>query len=147
MRRETLADVALDIGLGTHMRLAKGERDSGGAKKPALLANTCEAVIGALFVDGGLEVATQFVRENWANRMVELKVAPIDAKTQLQELANARGNEIPKYSLVRCEGLAHSPIFTMEVSLESFGKATGSAGSKRNAEQEAAARLLQKITG
>lgn len=147
VRRETLAEVARDIDLGPHMRLAKGEREAGGAQKPAILANTCEAVIGALFLDGGLEAASRFIHRNWDQRAEALVRAPTDAKTQLQEWAHARGKPAPSYTLIDREGAAHDPIFTMEVSVEDCGAARGQGSSKRNAEQVAAGMLLEEIEG
>ena len=145
VRRETLADVALAIGLGPYLHLAKGERVAGGAGKPAILANTCEAVIGALFLDGGLPAASRFIHQYWDERADALVRAPMDPKTELQELAHAMGMMAPTYSLIEREGAAHDPTFTIEAAVDGHPTAQGRGGSKRVAEQAAAAALLVEI--
>ncbi len=147
VRQETLAEVANRIDLGGHMRFAKAEREAGGGAKPALLANACEAVIGALFLDGGIEAAAAFVHRYWDALAEELTTAPKDAKTRLQELAHARGLTPPAYREVGREGPPHEPVFTIEVAVEGIGTADGRGSAKRAAEQEAAAALLGQIEG
>ena len=114
VRRETLANVARAINLGPHLHLAKSERVAGGAQKPAILANTCEAIIGALFLDGGLCAASRFIHRYWDERADALVRAPKDAKTQLQEWAHSMGMVPPTYSLIAREGAPHDPVFTIE---------------------------------
>ncbi len=145
VRQETLADVANRIDLGDHMWFAKAEREAGGGAKPALLANACEAVIGALFLDGGVEAAASFVHRYWDALAEELTTAPKDAKTRLQELAHARALQPPAYREVSREGPPHEPVFTIEVSVDGIGAAEGKGSAKRVAEQEAAAALFAQI--
>jgi ribonuclease III len=145
VRRETLAIVAEEIGLGPHIRFARGERDSGGGAKPALLANACEAVIAALFLDGGLEAAAHFIHQFWDKLAEELTTAPKDAKTSLQELAHARSAPAPVYRETDRSGPPHAPVFTIEVEVGNLGTATGEGSSKRIAEQMAAETLYNKI--
>lgn len=147
VRRETLAEVAHEVGLGDHLKLARSEVESGGRDKPAILANACEAVIAALYLDGGLTAAADFIGRYWEPRMAALTKAPKDAKTSLQEWGHARGLEPPSYSVVEQTGPAHLPQFTIEVSLAEFAPARGCGSSKRNAEQAAAAALLAVLEG
>ena len=147
VRRETLVDVAREIDLGAHLNLAKGERGAGGADKPAILANACEALIGALFLDGGLNVASQFIHRYWDSKTIALVRAPLDAKTKLQEWAHSKGMNSPTYKLINQEGAAHDPTFTIEAAVNGYAAAQGRGSSKRIAEQEAAAALLAEIDG
>ena len=147
VRRETLAEVAGEIGLEDYLRLAKGEEAAGERQNPALLANACEAVIGALYLDGGLAVAWAFVERLWAARLEADARPPQDAKTALQEWAQARALRLPKYREVGRKGPAHEPYFTLEVEVGGQQPARGEGRSKRLAEQAAAARLLARLQG
>jgi len=147
VRRETLAEVAGEIGLDDYLRLAKGEEAAGERRNPALLANACEAVIGALYLDGGLAVAWAFVERLWGARLEAEARPPQDAKTALQEWAQARALGLPKYCEVKRVGPAHEPHFTIEVEVGGQQPARGEGRSKRLAEQAAAARLLARVRG
>ncbi|HJP23627.1 MAG: ribonuclease III [Alphaproteobacteria bacterium] len=147
VRRETLAEVAQEVELGDHLKLARSEVDSGGRDKPAILANACEAVIAALYLDGGLAAAAGFIGRYWEPRMAALTKAPKDAKTRLQEWGHARAHEPPTYVVVEQSGPAHLPQFTIEVTLADYERARGSGSSKRSAEQVAAAALLDVLEG
>ena len=145
VREETLAEVAQTIGLGDHVRLSVGERDQGGRDKHAILADVAEAVIGAIYLDGGLDAARSFVRRRWADPMARDPVPPKDAKTALQEWAQGRGLPLPDYRVVDRSGADHAPQFTVEVTVTGAGQAEGRAGSKRLAERKAAAALLTSL--
>ena len=145
VRRETLAGVARDMNLGAYLDLGKSERDGGGADRPALLANACEAIIGALYLDGGLGAAARFIHRYWDDRVDALVQAPKDAKTRLQEWAHAASLEPPAYTLVTREGADHDPTFTIEAFVPGLSARRGRGGSKREAEQAAAAALLAGI--
>jgi len=145
VRRETLAEVASEIGLEDHLRLARGEEAAGERHNPALLANACEAVIGALYLDGGLAAAQRFVEPLWRPHLEADARPPQDAKTALQEWAQGRGLDLPDYREVGREGPAHEPHFTVEVAVEGQEPARGEGRSKRLAEQAAAARLLASV--
>ena len=145
MRRETLAEVAGEIGLGQHLRLGRSESISGGRKKAAILADAIEAVIAALYLDGGMAAAKAFIAAHWQGRLAELTATPTDAKTRAQEWAQARGLAPPTYSLMAQSGPDHAPVFTVEAGLETGEAATGQAGSKKLAEQEAAAALMERL--
>ncbi len=147
VRRETLAEVAGAIGLDDYLRLAKGEEAAGERRNPALLANACEAVIGALYLDGGLAVAWAFVERLWGARLEADARPPQDATTARQEWAQGRALGLPKYREIGRKGPAHEPYFTLEVEVEGQQPARGEGRSKRLAEQAAAARLLARLQG
>lgn len=146
VRRETLARVAGDIGLPAHIQLAKGEEEAGGRSNPALLADCCEAVIGALYADAGFDVAARFVTERWTSLMDEAASPPKDAKTALQEWAQGRGKPLPAYTTVCMEGPPHDPIFSVAVEVDGLETVTGVGPSKRAAEQAAAKAMLENVT-
>ena len=145
VRREALARVAADIGLARHIVLAPGEEEAGGRDNPSLLADTCEAVIAALFLDSGWETAARFVRSRWEPLMAEDVEPPVDAKTTLQEWAQGRGLALPAYSVVERLGLAHAPTFTVEVRVKGRDPARATGSSKRAAEQGAAKAMLDAL--
>ena len=142
VRRETLAQVAETIGLGAFLRLSKGEREAGGGANPTILSDAMEAVIAALFLDGGLPAAARFIRGHWEALAEDLEFPPTDAKTRLQEWAHAHVKAPPAYREIAREGPAHRPTFTVEVALDGRAPASGSGRSKREAEQAAAAAML-----
>lgn len=145
VRRETLADVASEIGLGGFLRLGRSEASSGGRKKAAVLADAMEAVIAALYLDGGLPAARAFVLARWQARIDAPAKAPMDAKTRLQEWVQARGQRPPDYTVTGREGPDHAPQFTVEARLETGEAATGTAPSKKQAEQRAADAILRLL--
>ena len=145
VRRESLARVAESIGLAENIRLSRGEEDAGGRKNPGLLADACEAVIAALYLDGGIDVAATFIRDQWDAMVAEDVRPPKDAKTELQEWAQARGLALPRYREVGREGPAHAPMFSIEVSLADRTPASASGPSKRAAEQAAAEAMLEEL--
>ena len=109
VRRETLADVASSLGLPPLIELSRGEEDAGGRQNPAILADVCEALIGAMYRDGGMRAARAFIRRNWLDRMCGMEKPPKDAKTELQEWAQGRGLELPEYREVGRSGPDHAP--------------------------------------
>lgn len=146
VKQESLARFAQSLGLGDFIQLSRSERDSGGAGKPAILADACEAVVAALYLDGGLKVAERFVRRYMEPLLGDFATgAAKDAKTALQEWAAARGLAAPRYEVVSQEGPPHEPHFTVAVRLGNGEPETGKGGSKRAAEQEAAGRLLTRL--
>ncbi len=145
VRRETLAEVAGDLGIAAHLRLAKGEDEAGERRNPAILADACEAVIGALYLDGGLEVARRIVEKALEPYLNSAVKPPQDAKTALQEWAQARALPLPHYREVGREGPPHQPLFSIEVSVEGHAPETGKGRSKRIAEQTAAQALLKRL--
>jgi ribonuclease III len=142
VRREALARVAERIGLGRYLRLSRSEAAAGGAGNPGILADACEALIAAIYLDGGFEAASAFVRRFWEPLIEEMEEPPRDPKTALQEWAQARGLPLPTYELVATTGPDHAPLFTVMVSVVVGDPATATASSKRLAEARAAAILL-----
>lgn len=145
VRRETCADVARQIDLGAVLKLGRSEMKSGGRRKEALLADAMEAVIAAVYQDGGFEAARDVIMHLWGKRVGNVADDARDAKTSLQEWAQARGEVPPLYVEVNRTGPDHQPIFTIEVRLASGPSEQATAGSKRHAEQAAAAALLKKV--
>jgi ribonuclease-3 len=146
VRRETLARVAEQIGLGHYLLLSRTEQArSGAAANPALLADACEAVIAAIYLDGGFEAAATFVRREWEPLIAEMTGPPHDPKTALQEWSQARGLGLPRYELVAARGPDHAPLFTVAAHVAGVEAATATASAKRAAEAAAAAALLSRI--
>lgn len=145
VRRETCADVARDLDLGAVLKLGRSEMKSGGRRKEALLADAMEAVIAAVYQDGGFQVARDMVVRLWGARINDVEDDARDAKTALQEWAQGRGEQPPAYVEVARKGPDHQPVFTIEVRLESGAAEQATAGSKRHAEQAAAKALLDKV--
>jgi ribonuclease III len=145
VRRETCADVAREIDLGAVLKLGRSEMKSGGRRKEALLADAMEAVLAAVYLDAGLEAARAVALRLWAGRIAGVEVDARDAKTALQEWAQARGAPPPDYVEVGRSGPDHQPMFVIEVRLSTGAAAQASAGSKRQAEQAAAQALLDRL--
>lgn len=145
VRRDALADVAAHIDLANHVAVSAGEEGAGGRDNPALLADACEAVIAALYLDGGLVVAESFIRDQWRPLIDADPTPPQDSKTALQEWAQARGLALPAYRELDREGPAHAPQFRVEVSVAGQASESGIGGSKKAAETAAADTLLQRI--
>ena len=142
VRRDTLVRVAREIDLGACLKLSKGESDAGSRESPTLLADACEAVIAALYLDGGLAVARPFIERYWNPLVEEAETPPRDAKTALQEWAQGRKLPLPSYKTVAIEGPSHEPHFTVAVSVEGKAPIEARGRSKRAAEQAAAELLL-----
>lgn len=144
VRNETCAEVATALELGQAIRLGGGEAQSGGREKAAILGDVCEAVIGALHLDGGIEAAQRFIHDNWRGRMLSWRGPLRDAKTTLQEWAQARGLATPTYEIVDRSGPDHAPVFVVEVEIDKHTPARGEGRSRRDAEKEAATVLLRR---
>ena len=144
VRKETCAAVAREIGLGDVLRLGRSEMMSGGRRKEALLADALEAVIAAVYLDGGFAPAKALVLRLWGDRIASVREDARDAKTALQEWAQARGQTPPAYVELGREGPDHAPLFTIEARLADGTAARARAPSKRQAEQAAAKALLDR---
>jgi ribonuclease-3 len=144
VRKEACADVARAIDLGTVIRLGASESNAGGRGRTAILADVCEALVGAVYLDGGYEAAAAMIGRLWGERM-RTPTRPLrDSKTVLQEWAQARGLPTPNYREVERKGPDHNPEFRVTVELPKFAPAEGSGRSKRAAEQAAAAAMLTR---
>jgi ribonuclease-3 len=144
VRGETCADVARALDLGAVVRLGGSEAHTGGRRSAAILADVCEALIGAVFLDGGYGAAADFIGRFWRDRMLMPQRPLRDAKTILQEWAQARGLPTPSYREVARTGPHHDPEFRIAVELPAFAPAEGQGRSKRAAEQAAAAAMLAR---
>ncbi len=138
----SLARVAAKCNLATHIHTSQAQRAD--ATDTAVLADACEAIIGALYLDGGLEAADAFIGAHWDTVMRADIAPPKDPKTALQEWAQGRGLPLPSYRVVASEGPPHAPAFVMGVTVEGLGEATGTGRSKRLATASAAAALLRQ---
>jgi ribonuclease III len=147
VRRETCAEVALEWEVGPHVVLGPGEAQAGGRKKAAILSDIAESLIGAIFIEAGFETARQLVARSWKARMNAVLEPERDAKTSMQEWAQARALSAPSYVEVDRSGPPHAPRFTIQVSLEGYEPAHGSAPSKRAAEQAAAQAFMARWAG
>lgn len=147
VRKETCADVAREIALGDVLKLGRSEMLSGGRRKQALLGDAMEAVIAAVYLDGGFTAARALVLRLWDKRIDRIEKDARDAKTALQEWAQARGMTPPRYVETARSGPDHAPVFTIEARLPSGETASATAGSKRQAEQTAAQALLEAVEG
>lgn len=140
--KDACAAVARQIELGPFIFMSEGEASAGGREKSTILADACEALLGALFCDAGLEAASRFIRDHWGPRLCVSDAAPLDAKTALQEWAQARKLDLPRYVEVSAVGPDHAPSFTAEVRIDGLQPSRGEGPSKRAAEQAAANAML-----
>jgi len=145
VQQEALVSVAQSIGLAEHLKLSAGEIKSGGHKKEKILADAVEALLGAIYLDGGFKAAAAFIVRFWGEMLQGQTLPPEDAKSLLQEWAQGRGLPLPEYKLLGKSGSDHAPSFEIEVSVESVGSTSATAASKRTAEKEAALKMLEKI--
>jgi ribonuclease-3 len=146
VRRETLARVAAGFGLDRYVVLSPSEAAAGAARNPSILADIMEAVIAAIYLDGGFTAAAAFIERFWQPVLAEMDGPPRDAKTTLQEWAQGRGLPLPDYRLVTTSGPDHALQFTVAVSVKGLDEASAAASSKRSAETAAAALLLERLT-
>jgi ribonuclease-3 len=146
VRWEACARIAEEIGLWDHLILTRSEAAGGRARGP-IIGSACEAVIAALYLDGGMEAARGFIERLWQPMFDDPGADSRDAKTRLQEWAQARGRDsaAPVYTLKTQTGPDHAPRFVVEVRVTGVEPLTGEGGSKRQAEQDAATRLLARI--
>lgn len=145
VNRDSLAGVARAVGLSRFLRLSAGEAQAGGGDNPAVLADAFEAVVAAIYRDGGIEKARAFLVERFAPLVTKLAIPPQDAKTALQEWAQSRGLPLPVYRTLQMTGPAHRPRIEVEVKVGDKPPETASGSSRRAAEQSAAASLLAKV--
>ena len=145
VRKETCADVARSIGIGTLLKLGRSEMISGGRRKEALLGDAMEALIAAVYRDGGFSKAQALILRLWNTRITSVKADARDPKTALQEWAQARKGPPPNYVELSRSGPDHAPQFEIEVRLHTGEAAQAKAGSKRHAEQAAAKLLLERL--
>jgi ribonuclease-3 len=145
VRETTLARISAKLELGGEMFLSTSEQRSGGRKKKAMLADVLEAVIAALYLDGGYNVARKFIEREWRDSVAGAPRPPEDPKTRLQEWSQGRGQGLPVYELVSRSGPDHAPEFMVSVTIDGFDTVTVSGESKRKAEKKAAELMMRQI--
>ncbi len=143
--QEPMAEIGLELGLDSALMLCAGTEKDNGRSNPSILADACEAVIGAVFADAGFGPAQALVERLWSARIDSTVRPPRDAKTALQEWAQGRGLPLPEYSVISQQGPSHAPVFRIRVAVAEAGSAEAEGASKRNAERAAAASLLAEI--
>lgn len=143
--KETLVDIAKLIDLGQFMAMKRERSSSENKRLETLLADGCEALIGALYLDGGLEVARSFIRHYWKDLLNSTPEPPRDSKSLLQEWIQGKGKPHPTYVVVDSSGPAHAPHFIVQVSIEGMEPTIGEGSSKRLAEKDAAQNMLNMI--
>ncbi|MFH1546250.1 MAG: ribonuclease III [Patescibacteria group bacterium] len=147
VKGETLAEVAAELNFGEHLKLSKGEARSGGAEKPYLLANVFEAVLGAVYLDGGFEKAKKIIEKFLLSKLSKIieEGGQFDAKSEFQELAQEKLAVTPEYKVLSASGPDHAKIFEMGAfaGKDLFGR--GQGASKQAAEQKAAEEALKKL--
>lgn len=144
VRREACASVARQIDLGSHLILSPSEADNGGRDKDTILADAMEALLAAIFLDGGFLKARAAVRMLWGPQCGQTSDRDQDAKSALQEWAQGRGMPLPRYIEISRIGPDHAPVFTAEVQIDGTRPARGEGASKRAAEQAAASAVLAR---
>lgn len=142
VRKETCASVAQDLDLGRYVIMSGGEEDSGGRGKTTILGDACEAILGAVFLDGGFDQSSRVIRGLWGPYVGSTESVPADAKSALQEWAQGRGLPLPRYIEVARQGPDHAPHFIAEVQIAGLESARGDGRNKRVAEQTAASVML-----
>ena len=145
VRRETCAEIAREWELAAHLRVGQAERRSGLRNREAILADVCEAVIAAIWLDGGFEAARTLVEKSFGPRVMHEGAAVRDAKSTLQEWALGLGLGTPDYESVSRSGPDHKPVFKIAVSVKGYENAFGEGPSKRVAEQNAARAFMARL--
>ena len=143
--RATCAEVARDIGVPERMRLGKQAREDGAQDSDNVLGDAVEALIGAVFLEGGFEPAEEVVQRLWAARIGDQEKAPKHPKSALQEWAAANDRRPPAYEVIGRSGVSHAPTFQVQVGIKGIGEALGEGTTKQEAETEAAKALLDKL--
>lgn len=140
--RATCAEVAAELEIAPFIIMGSSEKLGGGKRKSAILANVCEAIIAAIYLDGGLKAVFGFFKAHWGGRLATLTTAPLDPKTALQEWAQGQRLALPKYRTVERTGPDHRPHFVVEVAVDGYAPQEGEGLSKKAAEHEAAEQFL-----
>lgn len=144
VRKETCAKVARQLGLGDALLISSAEDKQGGREKTSILGDACEALIAAIYLDGGYAEIKRFYDEFWQPLLAEVvKKSAKDPKTELQERAMASNQGLPAYEILDRSGPDHRPLFVIEVTVPGIGSAKGTGKSKRDAERFAATHLLE----
>ena len=146
VRKETCADIARELDFAAVLRLSKSEEKQKGTDKTSILGDACEAVIAAIYLDGGFTAVETFYAEHWSDRVHSIiSESAKDPKTELQECSVHSGYGQPEYHVLSRKGPDHRPVFEVEVIVDGFGTETAQGASKKIAERQAAAELLARL--
>jgi ribonuclease-3 len=148
VNQSSLFEIARELALGERLRLGEGEMKSGGFRRPSILADALEALLGAVYLDAGFEAVRASVERLLGERLERAGRNPVDKdpKTELQEHLQGRRLQLPRYAVMKTEGEAHDQTFTVECRVDDLALvATGTGASRRAAEQAAAAGVLAKL--
>ncbi|MDA0782350.1 MAG: ribonuclease III [Rickettsiales bacterium] len=145
VRGEALVSVARKLNIGEFIKMTQGEEVMGGRDNSSNIENTLEAIIGAIYIDSGLESARDFISRHWIELVDNMKEPPKDPKTELQEWSQGRGLPIPEYKVIKQTGPSHDPFFEISVKVEGVEEVTADGNSKKKAEKNAAKKLLKII--
>ncbi|MBO0613553.1 MAG: ribonuclease [Pseudomonadota bacterium] len=149
VNENALAGIAVELTIGDFLRLGSGELKSGGFRRKSIIADAFEAIVGCIYLEQGMEVAKKFVLTAYGDRLDNLPAEDTlkDPKSRLQEFLQSRGHELPDYTLIDTQGEAHRQTFTAECVIPKLNiRTTGTSGSRRKAEQEAAGLAFQQVT-
>lgn len=139
-----LAEIATEMELGKYMKFSDSEKAAGGAENDNILADGVEALLGALYLDGGIEKCRALVEKYWTGRFDQMVAPPQHPKTQVQEWAQGQGLPLPLYEISDRSGPDHAPVFIIKLSVEGFEPVTAEGRSRQAAEKEAAAAFIAK---
>lgn len=148
VKGETLAELALNLDLGDFLQLGPGELKSGGYRRKSILSDAMEAIIGAIYIDGGLEPARKHILKIYKDKLKNISLSEVskDPKTQLQEIMQARKSPLPQYQIVATSGSDHEQTFEVSCKINGIAKAVkGRGSSRRKAEQDAAKKVLKLL--
>lgn len=143
--RDVLFEIAQKLELSQHILMSDDEYKVGGRQNPNILEDVLEAIIGAMYLDGGLEVCKHFITKHWLTLIRSHALPPVEVKSALQEWSQNQGKGIPKYTLLNKEGEDHKPVFTIKVTLPDMPSFLGKGESKKIAEKHAAQMMLEYI--
>ena len=144
---ELLAEIAAEINLGKHILLSDAEAQAGGAQNENILSDVFEALIGALYLDSGLDKAKAFIEGLWKNRFDETKAPPQHPKTVLQEWAQGQGLPLPSYKIIDQHGPDHAPLFDVQLTVKGYPVITAQGASRQDAEKQAARIFFEQTKG
>ncbi|MBA3067108.1 MAG: ribonuclease III [Hyphomonas sp.] len=147
VKKGACADAFRHAGLNAFILLSDNEVSSGGRDRESTLGDACEAVIAAIYLDGGLSAARKFIEKAWAPQFTSGPAETKDPKTLLQELVQGQGHPLPEYVVTSRSGPDHAPVYEVEVRIAPHGQAAATGASKRDAERHAAARMLEQLKG
>lgn len=147
VKKGACAEAFRHLGLNAFILLSDSEVASGGRERESTLGDACEAVIAAIYLDGGLGAARKFIEKGWAPQFNSGPAETKDPKTLLQEWAQGQGHPLPEYVVISRSGPDHAPEYEVEVRIAQNGTAAASGPSKRDAERHAAARMLEQLKG